>query len=480
LDGATQKPAVVPTAFHPDALQAVPRNLSRSRKTTVALSSCDPAKQNEIRMFRKFVKPFPLQSVPALLVQPCTDTGGTCAKGRQRVNVSSRLLRKTSRSHRENRMTQTFAAYLARLGEFIHHAVPPTGPADPVAMETEFDSLALALFGLQFEHNLPYRNLCVARGWTPANVRLWQQIPAAPTAAFKELDLTSLPVWERPTVFHSSGTTGHRPSRHFHNPTSLGIYESSLLPWFRHHLLPEAGEPQKAVEFQFISLTPPVTAAPHSSLAHMFEVVQRAFGSADSFFAGRVSETGVWTCMSSPRIAELQEAARPVMVLGTAFGFVEWLDSLAIVSRKLRLPPSSRVLETGGYKGRSRALPKEELHALISDRLGIGPENIVSEYGMSELSSQAYDAVAGRPRGRDPAPRRFQFPPWARSQLISPETGREIADGETGLIRVLDLANVYSVMTVQTEDLGVRHGGGFALLGRAAAAEPRGCSLTAP
>ena len=74
-------------------------------------------------------------------------------------------------------------------------------------------------------------------------------------------------------------------------------------------------------------------------------------------------------------------------------------------------------------------------------------------------------------------PRVFQFPPWARAQIVSPETGREVAEGETGLIRVFDLANVRSVMAIQTEDFGVRRGGGFELIGRAALAEPRGCSL---
>src|ERR1019366_974271 len=147
----------------------------------------------------------------------------------------------------------------------------------------------------------------------------------------------------------------------------------------------------------------------------------------------------------------------------------------------------SRVMETGGYKNRSRALPKTELHALITERLGVPRENIICEYGMSELSSQAYDNGA-RGFGREavgdtiprPAPkpsRLFRFPPWARGQIISPETGGEVAEGETGLIRIFDLANVFSVAAIQTEDLGVRRGDGFELIGRARLAEPRGCSL---
>jgi Acyl-protein synthetase, LuxE len=138
------------------------------------------------------------------------------------------------------------------------------------------------------------------------------------------------------------------------------------------------------------------------------------------------------------------------------------------------LPIGSRVLETGGYKGRSRALPKNELHALITEWLGVAPGHIVCEYGMSELSSQAYDCKAGQ---GVTAGRKFRFPPWARGQIVSPETGGEVGDGETGLIRIFDLANVYSVMAIQTEDVGVRRGEGFELLGRATLAEARGCSI---
>lgn len=102
---------------------------------------------------------------------------------------------------------------------------------------------------------------------------------------------------------------------------------------------------------------------------------------------------------------------------------------------------------------------------------------------MSELSSQAYDGRAALLRGQDwgraaVRPYRvFRFPPWARVQIISPETGREVAEGETGLIRVFDLANVFSVMAIQTEDLGIRRDEHFELIGRAALAETRGCSL---
>jgi len=209
-----------------------------------------------------------------------------------------------------------------------------------------------------------------------------------------------------------------------------------------------------------------------------------------------VAKDGTWALELDATVEMLREASQarqPLLMLGTAFSYVHLLDYLAEHDLRFALQPGSCALETGGYKGRSRSLPKAALHALITERLGLAPDHIVCEYGMSELSSQAYDCTIAPSR---PTPsisrftrhvsritnhesRIFAFPAWARVQIISPETGREVADGETGLIRVFDLANVYSVMAIQTEDLGIRHGNGFALAGRAVLAEPRGCSLLA-
>ena len=120
------------------------------------------------------------------------------------------------------------------------------------------------------------------------------------------------------------------------------------------------------------------------------------------------------------------------------------------------------------------------MHAAIARCLGVLPNAILREYGMSELGSQAYAPDSAAPPPADGAGEVFRFPPWARALVISPETGREVADGGTGLVRVFDLANVWSALAVQTEDLAIRRGGGFELLGRAPRSEPRGCSLMAP
>jgi hypothetical protein len=167
-----------------------------------------------------------------------------------------------------------------------------------------------------------------------------------------------------------------------------------------------------------------------------------------------------------------------VAVFGTAFNFVHLLDELNRRGERLQLPAGSCIMETGGYKGRSRVIPKSDLHTWMRDTFGLEAEQILCEYGMSELSSQAYDRVIGKaPAGRTGSPGVFHFPPWVKLQLVSPETGGEVNEGEIGIIRVFDLANVYSVAAIQTEDLGVLRGEGFELVGRATNSEARGCSL---
>lgn len=386
-------------------------------------------------------------------------------------------------------MTSALLEFAHRLRARIQNAERGTRSADcgeetagaPGMLDEEFNHLALELFALQFTHNAPYRRVCEAGRATPQAITHWTQMPAVPTAAFTELDLSCLPAAERTTVFHSSGTTGQRPSRHFHNAESLAVYEASLWAGFA-HVACDDSKPQSS-GFKLFILTPPPPQAPHSSLVHMFETVRRKRVAPETSFLGRVGTDGAWEINFQQTLAGLKSACADqtsLLVLGTAFSFVHLLDFLHERDLRFVLPPGSRVMETGGYKGRSRSLPKAELHRLITNWLGIPPSHIVCEYGMSELSSQAYDReTRNAKRETQNARRVFAFAPWARAQIISPETGRVVGQGETGLIRVFDLANVFSVMAIQTEDLGLRRGDGFELIGRATPAEPRGCSLQA-
>jgi len=367
--------------------------------------------------------------------------------------------------------------------EFIHFCTSqPKHQSNSNHLEPVFDRLAVSLFRLQFNHNAAYRRLCESRNVTANRVAHWSEIPSAPTSSFKLMDMSSLPPEERTSVFQSSGTTEQQPSRHYHNARSLALYQTSLLPWFGRYLRPESEilSTGKLSPPALLSLTPPPVEVPHSSLAHMFAVIERSMKWSDTIFVGELNKSGGWALNIDKAIAYLQPLItlkRTAVILGTAFSFVHLLDCLAELGLQFQLPPGSRVMETGGYKGRSRALTRQELHGLINARLGIPSENIVCEYGMTELSSQAYATAAVQHPAT--AERHFHFPPWTRVQIISAETGGEVTDGETGLIRVFDLANVYSVLAIQTEDLGVRRENGFELLGRAQATEPRGCSLAA-
>jgi Acyl-protein synthetase, LuxE len=341
--------------------------------------------------------------------------------------------------------------------------------------DSAFNEPALELFGLQFNYNPAYRRFCEIRRLTPNNVRRWTEVPFVPAAAFKELELSCIAPDERTAVFHSSGTTEQNPSRHFHCAESLALYETSLSKAFEENVVgtavaaPLAKSAVPTTDYDLIVLSPHPRLMPQSSLVHMFETVRQKLAVPETVFVGELDTNGAWVIDFDAALAALRAIGRPKLILGTAFSFVHLLDFLGESQLRLQMPGGTRVMETGGYKNRSRMMPKTELHSLITEFLGIPREQIICEYGMSELSSQAYDTGN--------AGRHFHFPPWARTQIVSPETGREVGEGETGLIRIFDLANVFSVAAIQTEDLAVRRGDGFGLIGRATLAEPRGCSL---
>jgi hypothetical protein len=371
--------------------------------------------------------------------------------------------------------TAQFPTLAAHLRWFFDRAVVGE---DGCMEDHQFGAFAMDLFRLQFEASHPYRRWCESFGKTPGKVEAWKEIPALPVAAFKEMEVTCLPAPERTHVFRSSGTTGRGGSRHIHGHASLGIYAAACWAWFARHLLPGIFPPGAAAPRlpRLLCLAPGPDAAPDSSLVFMMDVIRERMNASPDVFAARVTQVGHWEIDTSRTMATLENAIstdEPVVVLGTAFSFVHLLDFMELSEVRFCLPAGSCLMETGGYKGRSRELSRSELHESLSSRLGISPARIVSEYGMSELSSQAYDTIAGVQSDQ----RRFSFPPWVRVMIINPETGREAGEGEMGLIRVLDLANVYSVMAVQTEDLGKMSGGKLEMLGRAAMAELRGCSL---
>jgi hypothetical protein len=338
--------------------------------------------------------------------------------------------------------------------------------------DEEFDRLAREVFAFQYERCGPYRAYCDRLKLTPQTVAHWKRIPAVPTSAFKDFVLTCFPVEEAVAEFHTSGTTREKAGKH--HLRTLELYEAAICPNFAAHLLSDGAR------LRMMVLMPSSKEAPHSSLSHMLGVVTREFGAENSEFY--VEDGTLHFERLVLDLTEAQAAHQPVFLLGTAFAFVRLLDDLARQGLKFKPAEGSRVMETGGFKGRSREMPKAELYGLIEGLLGLPKARIVNEYGMTELSTQFYDASLQIGHQTDSK----SAPPWSRVIMIDPNTGREAAEDEGGLIRVFDLANLWSIMCIQTEDLGVARAaasqqetGPFEVLGRAAGAEVRGCSLNA-
>jgi hypothetical protein len=341
--------------------------------------------------------------------------------------------------------------------------------------DAAFNRAALRVFAYQYARNAPYAAFCQRRGLTPAEVTHWSGIPAVPSAAFREVALVAGTAEEVDAVFRTSGTTQGEEKRGVHYIPDLILYHFSLIPNFAASVLPDGAE------LRMISLIPSSGEVPDSSLSHMVAVVLERLGSSGSgYFASAtwgIDDDGVRATL---RQAEADGDA--VCILGTSFAFVHWLDRLAGRGERYRLPAGSRLMDTGGYKGRSREVSPDEMHRLYAEYLGIPASHCVNEYGMTELCSQFYDAdlrdlVKGRERRGDGGRRMKMVPPWVRTEAVDPETLQPVPDGSVGILRHVDLANAGSVLAIQTEDLGIVEGNRFHLIGRAPGATPRGCSI---
>ncbi len=354
---------------------------------------------------------------------------------------------------------ETLAAELTRLFE---------QGAEAQLGEAEFDALARRVFAYQVGGNVAYRRFCEARGRTPETVRSWREIPAVPATAFKHLDLVSGDPTAVERTFRTSGTTRGGALRGRHPVRSLALYRAASVGWMRAHLLPEGGR------IPILSLVPPVEATPESSLATMIDFALDDFGGEGSGTFATV-EGGVDLDRLIPAVDRHVEGGDPILLAGTAFAFVHWVDAASVQGWSTELPAGSRLMETGGFKGRSREVARPELYRMLGDLLGLGDDRIVNEYGMTELLSQFWEPTLRRPG----ATRRHHAPAWLRTRVLDPVDLSERPAGEPGILQHLDLANLGSVSAILTEDRGILHpNGGLELLGRAPGAEPRGCSMT--
>ena len=271
------------------------------------------------------------------------------------------------------------------------------------ASEGDFDDLAAAAARFGYDRVEPYRRLCDRRGIPSATLADWRAAPAVPTSAFKSLRLAAA---EPREIFRSSGTTQGAGSRSVHHHPYPDLYRTVIDATFADACLPAGGG-----RVPILSLIPDRTAVPDSSLSFM----------ADHVFDRHAAPASTWAASGSGidldlacRWLRARTADQPVLILATALALVLLLDRLGDESEAaIRLPAGSRVFETGGFKGRTLETTPEAVRQRARTLLGLGPEAIVREYGMTELTSQAYS----RPGGE-----RLRTPPWMPFRVLDPDT----------------------------------------------------------
>lgn len=321
-----------------------------------------------------------------------------------------------------------------------------------------FNELALLVFSYQYQHGEAYQYYCQQLNKTPENVLTWQDVPAVSTEVFREFTLSTLPVSAARYVFQTSGTTQDTKGKHYYYDMTL--YDAAIQASF----MPGIGlsNTDKPI---FRVLTPSFHEVSTSSLFYMFQQVLTWYGDSHSQFYFKNNELDAEKLLDD--LLEDIAQNRPVILLGTAFSLVNFFDYLQENSIQLKLPQGSRLLETGGLKGRVRTISRNELYALFCTMLGLNVAHCFSEYGMTELSSQCYSF---------PNSHVFYSPHWMPTRIIHPESLQEVEVGETGLVQFFDLANLTAVSAIVTSDLAIRHATGFELIGRVPTAVLRGCS----
>jgi len=333
------------------------------------------------------------------------------------------------------------------------------------AMPEPFDSLAADLVRFQAEHVSGYRRLCEAHDVDPRAIVRAEQAPAVPTEAFRLGNVFAFDLADAQAVFRTSGTTGG--PRGTHRMRALRTYDLAALAFGRAMFVCDLAGPAVV-----IVIGPSPDEAPDSSLAHMCALFEGSFGGRKPPEETYFVRGGTLDLDGLRRTIGKAGAESPVLVLATSFALVRLLEALG--DEPLVLPAGSRVMQTGGFKAKSREMTPDALRRAVSRAFGVRERAVVCEYGMTELSSQFWEATLVHPEAHHGV---YVEPPWARVVPVDPETLAPVREGEVGMARIEDLANVDSAFAVLAQDQVRRVPGGFELLGRVRGAPPRGCSI---
>jgi len=313
--------------------------------------------------------------------------------------------------------------------------------------QAQFEEMCMRVFRHQAKSNKVYQEFIKLLGRRPDQIRKVEQIPFLPIEFFKSHDILSSSQ-QVEAVFTSSGTTGSVPSRHL--VTDLSVYRKSFTLGFEHFY----GRPE---DYVILALLPSYLERGGSSLVFMAnELIQLSSSESSGFYLNNMEELAL-------NLAELDRSGQKILLLGVSYAL---LDLIALKQFKLE---NTIVMETGGMKGRRREMVREELHKEL--KAGFGVDRIHSEYGMTELLSQAYSHGNGL----------FDCPPWMQVLIRDPEDPFQLLDRKrTGGVNVIDLANFNSCSFIATQDLGRSHEGSlFEIVGRFDHSDIRGCNLMA-
>jgi hypothetical protein len=336
-----------------------------------------------------------------------------------------------------------------------------------------FEELALDIARYQAEHNPVLKRLVRHHS---ARLDSLADVPAVPADAFRLGRVAAHEPALDVARFYTSGTTGGAGMHAFR---SLDTYRALSLSWGRRALLAGVPDGQRVT---VLALAAPFEPERRSSLGFMMQEFMQDFDARPLVGAAHFDplEAGRW--LLGPGKVDLDALRRgaliaenrnePLLLLATSFGLAWLIEALA--GANVRLPPGSRIMQTGGFKGHVRSLDDGALAAAIHTGLGIEPTHIIGEYGMTELTSQLYDTGFRRGASGDSE---FVEPPWLRVTPVDPVSLRPVPAGEVGLAQFTDLGNVDSALKVLTHDQVRRVPGGLCLLGRRPGARLRGCSL---
>ena len=314
-----------------------------------------------------------------------------------------------------------------------------------IATAEEFAQKSLQVFEYQYLNNPVYREFCKLIDRTPAQVDELEKIPFLPIEFFKSHKVIASEAPEE-LIFSSSGTTGQVTSKHF--VTDLSIYEESFRRAFTYFY-------GSVENYAVLALLPSYLERQGSSLIYMADNLIKNSKNQDSGFYLHDLDA------LAEKLKELEQKQQKVLLIGVSFALLDLAENYSLNLKH------TVVMETGGMKGRRKEMIRAELHEILKQ--GLGVENIHSEYGMTELLSQAYALKNGI----------FECPSWMKLLIRDPEDALTLLpEGKSGGINVIDLANINSCSFIATQDLGKNLGGGKTeILGRFDNSDIRGCNL---